>query len=534
MAASAVLVPWQAAADSAIRFERVAKSGVDFVLHNAPTPSKRMIETMAGGLAVLDYDGDGRADLYFTNGADPGSLEKHDPRYHNRLYRNLGGLKFQDATEIAGVGGHGYSMGAAAADFDNDGHTDLVVTGVFRSTLYRNRGDGTFEDVTATSGIVQSEWAVAAGWFDFDNDSRLDLLVVNYADWSLEFDRFCGDRDRGLRVYCHPRYMKPIANRLYRNLGDGTFADVSDERGVAQWKGRGMSVAFGDFDGNGRPDAYITNDNLPNTLLLQGEDGTFTDEALLSGAALLDHGRPVASMGVEAADFDRDGSADLVVTALSGETFPLFQGDGSGMFRDTTVNSGLARATHAYSGWGVAAGDLDNDGHLDLFTANSHVNDLVEEFEPFPYRQPNTVFRGVDGKFEPAIEVGGPSTHRGAVLADLDGDGRLDAVVSALGEPAQLWRNVSQGGGNWVAIELEGSESNLNGLGTKISVAGQTRWARTEASYASSCHCPVHLGLGDSADAVDAVIEWPNGRRQVRKGIPVNAVTRIREAVGAR
>ena len=512
-----------------IRMDRLASSGIRFTLENSPTPSKHLIETMAGGLAVLDYDADGRPDVFFTNGASIESMRKDSPRFRNRLFRNIGDLRFLDVTGSAGVAGEGYSMGAAAADYDNDGDVDLFVAGVFQSFLYRNRGDGTFEDVTEGTAIDQSEWAVAAGWFDYDSDGLLDLMVVNYADWSLDFDRYCGDRDRGLRVYCHPKYLTPIANRLYRNLGNGEFEDVSDQVGVSRFRGRGMSVAFADFDGNGWQDAFVTNDNLPNFLFLNQDGTAFIEDALLSGVALLDHGKPVASMGVDIGDYDSDGNLDLSVTALSNETFPLFRDEGRGSFRDATIASGLAKASRTYAGWGNVFADLDNDGQVDLFTANSHVNDVVEEFEPFRYRQPNTVFRNLGGQFDGALEIGEPGTHRGAAAADFDGDGRLDVVVSALGAPATLLRNVSDPAGNWIALRLVGTASNRDGIGARVRTLGQTRWMKSAVGYASSSLRPVHFGLGGHAAPVTVEIDWPNGESQKVESVPLNQLTLIRE-----
>ena len=515
---------------SQIRFEEVgAASGVEFTLRHAPTPKKRMIETMAGGLAVFDYNGDDRADIFFTNGADPETMRKSSSRYFNRLYRNDGGMRFSDVTEQANIAGLGYSMGAAAADFDNDGDTDLFVAGVFRNVLHRNLGDGTFEDITKPSGIASTEWAVAAGWFDFDGDSLLDLFVVNYADWTLDFDRFCGDRERGLRVYCHPKYLTPIANRLYRNLGDGKFEDLTEQVGLVDFKGRGMSAAFADFDSNGLQDVFVTNDNLPNFLFLNQGGRELVEDALLSGVALLDHGRPVASMGVDVGDFDGDSVPDLSVTALSNETYPLFRGEGVGSFRDSTVRSGLAKASRSYAGWGNAFADFDNDGWLDLFTANSHVNDLIEHFEPFEYRQPNSLFRNDSGKFEEAQEVGSPGAYRGTATADFDGDGRLDIVVSALGEPARIFRNATEPAGNWIALRLVGTQSNRDGVGAVVRMGRQARWVKSAAGYASSIRRPVHFGLGDSEDPVSIRIGWPSGHTQTVDPIEPNRTATVTE-----
>ncbi|MDE3168463.1 MAG: VCBS repeat-containing protein, partial [Acidobacteriota bacterium] len=342
-----------------IRFTDVAASaGVSFVLENHPTDHKYMIETMPGGIAAFDYDGDGRPDIYFTNGADIPSLEKSGPRYWNRLYHNEGNWKFRDVTAEAGVAGAGYSMGAAVGDYDNDGHPDLFVAGVNRNILYRNLGNGKFEDVTARAGIASGDWAVAAGWFDFDRDGKLDLWVVHYAKFSTADDRYCGDRDRGLRIYCHPKYFTPLANTLYRNRGDGTFEDVSAKAGIAKFAGRGMSVAFADYDADGWPDVFVTNDNMPNFLFHNLGNGRFEETALLAGAAVRDDGKAVAAMGAEFKDYDNDGLPDLLFTALAAETFPLFRNLGKGAFTDAGYTSKLAPLTIHHSGWGIGLFDF--------------------------------------------------------------------------------------------------------------------------------------------------------------------------------
>ena len=519
----------------AIRFrETAAAAGLVFRLENHATPQKHLVETVAGGLAVFDYDGDGRPDVYFANGAALPSLEKESPQDWNRLFRNESGLRFTDVTERAGVRGAGYSMGAAAGDYDNDGHVDLFVAGVNRHVLYRNRGDGTFEDVTARAGIKSAVWSVAAGWFDYDDDGRLDLFVVNYVKWSPSFDRFCGDPVRKLRVYCHPRYFEGLPNALYRNRGDGTFEDVSEPSGIAKHSGKGMSVAFADYDQDGHIDAYVTNDALPNFLFRNRGDGSFEETALRAGAALPDRGTPVSSMGADFRDYDNDGRPDLVVTALAGETFPLFHNDGKGQFRDATASSGLAALSARLSGWGVVLADFDNDGWKDLFTANAHVNDEIESFEAARYRLPNAVFanRG-DGTFAAASAASGAAfqvarAHRGLGVADLDGDGRLDVVTSALGEPAELWVNESEGGPSWLRVELTGVRANRDGIGAVVRVGAQTNAMTTAVGYASSSHGGVHFGLG-RADQVDVEVTWPGGRVQRLSGVSVNRVLRVKE-----
>jgi hypothetical protein len=519
----------------AIRFrEGAAAAGLVFRIENHASPQKHLVETVAGGLAVFDYDGDGRPDVYFTNGAALPSLEKESPQDWNRLFHNEGGLRFTDVTERAGLRGAGYSMGAAAGDYDNDGHVDLFVAGVNRNVLYRNRGDGTFEDVTTRAGVKSTVWSVAAGWFDYDNDGRLDLFVVNYVQWSPSFDRFCGDPVRKLRVYCHPRYFEGLPNALYRNRGDGTFEDVSERSGIAKHAGKGMSVAFADYDLDGRIDAYVTNDAVPNFLFRNRGDGSFEETALRAGAALPDRGTAVSSMGADFRDYDNDGRPDLVMTALAGETFPLFHNEGKGQFRDATLPSGVAALSARLSGWGVALADFDNDGRKDLFTANAHVNDAIESFEAARYRLPNSVFanRG-DGTFADASAASGDAfqvarAHRGLGVADLDGDGRLDVVTSALGEPAELWVNDGREGNAWLRVEPTGTRSNRDGIGAVVRVGAQANAMTAAVGYASSSHAGVHFGLGRT-DKVDVEVTWPGGAVQRLAGVSANQVLRVHE-----
>ncbi|HLH17582.1 MAG TPA: CRTAC1 family protein [Bryobacteraceae bacterium] len=503
LALAAATVP----APPAIRFQEVSgPAGLSFTLENCPTASKHMIETMPGGIAILDYDGDGRPDIYFTNGAEIPSLEKSSPRYWNRLFRNEGNWHFRDVTESAGVAGAGYSMGAAAADYDNDGRPDLFVAGVNRNTLYHNLGNGKFEDVTEKAGIRSGEWAVAAGWFDFDRDGKLDLWVVHYAKWSTAYDRYCGDASRGIRIYCHPKYFEGLASTLYRNRGDGTFEDVSGRAGIAKYAGRGMSVAFADYDRDGWPDVFVTNDNMPNFLFHNLGNGRFEEVALAAGTALPDAGKPVASMGTEFKDYDNDGLPDIFVTALAGETFPVFRNLGKGLFADATYGSKLGAAAVRHSGWGLGLFDFNNDGWKDLFTANSHVNDRVELFEPAVYREKDSVFLNAGGTFRDVSGEAGLTlvrAHRGAAFADFDGDGRIDAVTSSLGEPAELWRNVSPAAGHWIALKLP--------IGTQVKIGVQYAEMTTAVGYASSASTPLHFGVGAQSIIPKIEIRFPDG-----------------------
>ena len=491
-------LPGQDDSAAVIHFQNVAPTaGLRFVLENSPTPRKHLVETMAGGVATFDYDGDGLTDIYFTNGASFPSLEKTSPKYWNRLYRNLGGFHFEDVTEKAGVAGIGYSMGAAAADYDNDGHVDLFVAGVGRNILYHNRGDGTFEDATERAGIKSGPWSIGAAWFDYDNDGLLDLFVVNYVQWSPTYDRFCGDASRQLRVYCHPRFFEGLANTLYHNEGNGKFKDVSQESSIASYIGKGMGVAIADYDHDGLMDVFVANDKMRNFLFHNIGHGKFKEVALETGAALLDTGNPISGMGVEFRDYDNNGLPDIALNALAGETFPLFRNTMAGLFEDVTYSSHMGPASRIYSGWGIGMFDFNNDGWKDLWTAGQ---DFLT-----------------------------PRAHRGAAFADFNNDGKIDAVVTSLGEAPELWQNVTPGENTWLLLKLEGTRSNRDGIGAEIRVDDQYNHMTSAFSYASSSHFGVHFGTGKRRRVEKIEIRWPSGMRQILTNVPTNQILRIRE-----
>ena len=521
--------------ESHVRLRNVAASaGVGFIHHHSPTAGKYFVESAPGGLAVFDYNGDGRPDIFFTNGAQTPSLEKISPAYANRLYRNDGQMRFTDVTEAAGVRGVGYAMGAAAADYDNDGHVDLFVAGVRQNQLLRNRGDGRFEDVTKPSGIASGEWAVGGGWFDYDNDGRLDLLVVNYVQWSPETNRSCGDTARGIQIYCDPRVFQGLPNRLYRNRGDGTFEDASARAGLLAHVGKGMSIAFADVDHDGRLDVFVTNDTVPNFLFHNNGDGTFAETALFAGVSVTDSGRPISSMGTDVQDYDNDGWEDIHVTALAGETFPLFRNDAHGAFVEETQSTGLARLTVKSSGWCSIVADIDNDGWKDIFTANSHVNDRIGDYQALAFKESNSLFiNDGRGHFRDATAASGLATavavHRGCGVADFNGDGRLDLVVLTLGTPAELWLNESASRNRWLIVRLAGTKTNRDGIGARVIVGNQVRTMTTAMGYASSSHAGLHFGLGNVTAPVRVEVQWPSGTRQVIEDVKVNQVLEVRE-----
>ena len=518
-----------------VRFRNVATTaGLRFTHSDSPGGSKYFVDSAPGGLAVFDYNGDRRPDIFFTNGAATPSLRKTSAIYSNRLYRNDGNMRFTDVTDAAGVRGVGYAMGAAAGDYDNDGDADLFVAGVRENQLLRNRGDGRFEDVTKQSGITSGEWAVGGGWFDFDNDGRLDLLVVNYVQWSIEANRSCGDEARGVQIFCDPRVFKGLPNRLYRNKGDGTFEDVSAQSGLLAHVGKGMSAAFADFNHDGRLDVFVTNDTVPNFLFKNNGDGTFSEDALMAGVSVTNSGRPISSMGTDAQDYDNDGWPDIHLTALSGETFPLFRNDGRGAFIEETQSSGLGRLTVKLSGWCSVGVDVDNDGSKDIFTANSHVNARIGDFQSIAFKQSNSVFLN-DGRghFSDSPNPSGLSeavaAHRGCGVADFDGDGRLDVAVLTLGSPAELWQNVTATSNHWVIVRLVGTKSNRDGIGAVVRIGNQMRTMTTAMGYASSSHAGLHFGLGTSPGPVRLEVEWPAGTKQLLEDVKVDRVIEIVE-----
>jgi enediyne biosynthesis protein E4 len=503
-------------AESSSPFEdRSAGSGITMVLKNGVTPEKHQIETMPGGAAMFDYDNDGLPDLYFANGARSPGLDRPDETWNNRLYRNRGNWTFEDVTEVSGTAGSGYTFGVAAADFDNDGHTDLFVTGMPRSFLYRNRGDGTFEDVTEPAGVTnRQQWPIAAGWFDYDRDGRLDLFVVNYVRWNPASEPFCGDSvARKYRTWCHPKYYTGLPNTLFRNEGGGRFRDVSSETGVIEHTGKGMGAAFADYDSDGDTDIFVTNDTVRN-FLFRNDGSRFTEVGSEAGVAYNDDGRALSSMGVDFRDADNDGREDVFVTALANEGYPLYRNLGKGVFLDATYPSRLGAATLPLSGWSNAIVDFDNDGWKDLLAANGDVQDNTEVFSSRSSRQQNVLLlNDRKGTFRPVL-FGTAALHRGAAFGDLDNDGRIDAVVTRLGQtPAVLRNNLARG--NWIGFRLRGTKSNRSAIGAVVRITAggvtQTNHVTSAVGYASSSELRVHFGTGGTAGIDQAEVRWPSG-----------------------
>ncbi len=502
--------------------------GIEFILQNSASADRHQIEAMVSGVAVFDYNNDGWPDIYFVNGAQQPKLEKSAPSYYNRLYKNKGDGTFADVTEAAGVRGEGFGIGAAAADYDNDGNIDLFIAGVNRNILYRNRGDGVFEDVTERAGLShtgagQKPWSVSAGWFDYDNDGLLDLFVVNYVVWTPEKDPPCTIGKT--RTYCHPKYYEGLPNTLYHNNGDGTFTNVSASSGIAAHIGKGMGLAFLDYDLDGKLDAFVANDTVPNFLFHNEGGGRFREVGLRAGVAFNEDGRALSSMGVDARDIDNDGKEDLWVVANDSETFPLFRNLGKGLMMDITYPSGIGRQTMTATGWSNGIYDFNNDGYKDLFVACSGIDDNTETFSNRKSRQPNRVLANLGNlHFLDVSAVAGKDfqqlgAHRGVAFGDFDRDGRVDAVVSRIGERAELFRNTSSTQNHWLAVQLRGRHSNRNGIGAFIhlvSASGGQQWNRvtTATGYGGSSDSTVFFGLGKDRTAKTIEIQWPSGVRQ--------------------
>jgi len=546
-------------------FREVADEvGLKFHHFTGATGEYFMPEIMGAGVALFDYDNDGDLDVYLVQGTmlDP-SKSMHDALFPppadwkpgNRLFRNTlsetGKLRFVDVTDEAGVGHIGYGMGVAVGDYDNDGYQDLYVTNFGHNVLYHNNGDGTFTDVTREAGVDDVRWSASAAWFDYDRDGYLDLFVANYLDFTVKGNKRCyaptGELD-----YCTPAMYRPLPARLFRNLGNGKFADVTEAAGISSAIGPGLGVVCADFNGDGWIDIYVANDSAANHLWLNQGNGTFKEVALMAGAAYSPEGLPRAGMGVTAGDFDNDGDEDILVTNLAKEGCALFVNEGKGNFYDAAAEFGLLQPTFPYTGFGTQWFDYDNDGFLDLFIANGAVT-IMESLRVtrYPFNQINQLFHNDGKRFREITAKAGPAfalseVSRGAAFGDVDNDGDIDIVVTNNNGPVRLFLNEtnSQLRHHWLQVRLEASQGNRYGMGARVEARrGGTggsetrpfklvRRVHTDSSYLSANDVRVHFGLGESPRVDAILVHWPDGSREVWDKIPTDRMVTLRQGTG--
>jgi enediyne biosynthesis protein E4 len=528
------------------KFTDVASAlGVHFQNLSSHTSKKYLLETMGAGVALFDYDNDGRLDIYFVNGAplsDPtpkGTIpQKTGPQYWNRLYHQKPDGAFEDVTEKAGLQGTGYGMGVAVGDYDNDGYEDLFVTAYGGNKLYHNNGDGTFTDVTEKAGVGGSGWSTSAAWVDLDGDGLLDLVVLRYVKWDFD-DIYCGVHKEGGRDYCHPDVFQPIAPLVYHNDGNGHFTEVSEKIRLSK-PGKSLGIAFADYDRDGRTDIFVANDSMVEFLYHNKGDGTFEETGLMSGVAVDGNGKTYAGMGVDFADYNNGGLPDLIVTNLANQQYALYQNNGDGSFNYTSFASGIAAITLKHSGWGARFFDYDNDGWKDLLVAQGHdLESIQTNYPDLRYREPMLLARNTGKGFVDVSKESGEVFQRawvgrGLAIGDIDNDGRVDAVVTTNDGPAYILRNETPTQNHWLTLKLVGHKSNRDAIGAEVklttSKGSQLETVTTAASYLSSSDKRVHFGLGSDTSAQSIEIRWPSGIVQTLKNVRADQILQVDEA----
>jgi enediyne biosynthesis protein E4 len=514
------------------RFAYVTRNGFDGKRKYFPQP-------LCGGVAVLDYDNDGLPDLFFTNGAKFPELKKTDASFHNALLRNKGGGAFEDVTDRAKVAGEtlGYSLGVAAADYDNDGWTDLFIANAGANTLYRNNGNGTFRDATAASGLGEKPpgtLSVQGAWLDYDNDGRLDLVLSNYTLWTVADDRRCV-REDGVDFYCHPKTYPPVPHRIYRNAGGGKFEDVTEAAGFSKVAGKGMGIGIADINGDGQTDVFIANDTERNFLYVNGGDGTFAERGLQSGVAYDDEAATVSAMGADARDYDNDGWPDIFYNNLTTQIWGLFRNLGGRSFRYASPAAGLVTLSAPYSGWSAGFLDYNNDGWRDIYSANGDVDSLRTNAE-----QHDTLFENVGGKrfVDVSNDMGEHFARRGyqrgSAFADLNNDGFVDIVVTSLGRHPAILMNSGKAGAHWLSVLLTGTRSNRDSIGARVKVTtagGRVfyDWVSPSVGFLSSSARQLHFGLGAESKVAEIEARWPSGAIARLQDVPADQVLTVRE-----
>jgi len=525
-------------------FDVTSALGIHFQHVASHTSKKYLIETMGSGVALFDYDNDGRLDIFAVNGApltDPtpkGTIpQKTGPEHWNRLFHQRQDSGFEDVTEKAGLQGMGYAMGVAVGDYDNDGYEDLYVTGYGSNKLYHNNGDGTFSDVTSQAGVGGSGWSTSPAWVDLDNDGLLDLVVLRYMEWDFD-DIWCGERKEGLRAYCTPDAFRPISPLVYHNEGNGHFTEVSQKLGLSK-QGKGLGIAVADYDGDGRIDLFFANDSMPEFLYHNTGHGAFEEVGLSSGVAVDGEGRSYAGMGVEFTDYNNDGFPDLIITDLANQMYAVYRNKGDGAFSYDSYQSGLARISAAHSGWGVRFLDYDNDGWKDLIIAQGHDLDTIElTFPNLHYREPMLLVRNTGKNFlDVSADAGTAFQHawvaRGLATGDIDDDGKIDAVVTTNDSSMYVLHNETKTPNHWLTLRLIGHKSNRDAIGAVVKLTSEhgTQFATvtTAGSYLSSSDKRVHFGLGKDTWAKSIEIQWPSGLRQTLQNVHDDQILSIDE-----
>jgi len=539
----------------AIFTDRAAEAGLVFTHQNGMTGKLYMPEMMGPGVALIDYDNDGRMDVFLVQGGPLGPDAKPDPAHGSRLFHNDSWtgpdgkrhLHFTDVTEKSGIRPAGYGMGVAVGDYDNDGYPDLYLTGLGWGQLWHNNGNGTFTDVTAKSGTANPHWGVSATFFDYDRDGFLDLYVGNYLNYAFATARVCNSA-AGKPSYCGPVTADAVPGRLFHNRGDGTFEDVTARAGLLSAYGPGLGVVADDLDGDGWPDLYVANDESGNQLWINQHDGTFKEVALVAGCALSPDGNPQASMGIDAGDYDGDGRDDLAMDNLTGEGDALYRNLGGQQFDDGSIASGLRQASLAFTGFGLAWLDYDNDSWLDLLVVNGAVLPIEAQQsagEPLPLKQTKQLFHNLgNGKFAEVSREAGPvfaipEVSRGAAFGDIDNDGAPDVVVANNNGPARLLMNNLGGTAHWLGLRLLTGKPGRDALGARVEILrpGQKslwRRARADGSYASANDPRVLAGLANRPEVSGVVVHWPSGRIEAfaAGAVKVDAYTTLREGTG--
>jgi hypothetical protein len=520
------------------------KAKITFQQDSTQTEEKYYLETMGTGVAWLDYDQDGLMDLYFVQSAATDIYKPpHPPR--SALYHNNGDGTFTDVTDKAGVAGDGhYGQGVAVGDFDNDGYSDLYVTGYQRAILYHNNGNGTFADVTAKAGVTdEGGWSTSAGWFDYDKDGWLDLVVTNYIDWSPKNNIWCGERRPGYRSYCHPGNYKGQRIKLYHNNHDGTFTDVSDPSGVGKPEAKGMGVVLADFNNDGWPDIAVANDSWPNFLFINKHNGTFEDVSLVSGLAASEDGKYEAGMGIDAADVDGDGWMDVYITHLDFELNRLYRNSQDGTFTDETFRSRIGNKAVLLSGVAMKFLDYDNDGWNDILQLNGAMLDNVSLYHgEVSYKEPLLMYRNLGkGEFDKVSDSLGsdfvrPIVGRGLATADYDNDGDIDIVTNNRGDFPSLLRNDGGNANHWLTVQLIGTKSNRDGIGASLKLKSegsvQVEQAKGGMSYMSASDPRIHFGLGKHAKIESLEITWPSGQVDRLTKVPLDEIISLKEGAG--